>query len=185
MKVGYIRVSSVDQNLDRQLDGVELDKVFEEKISGKTREREELNRCIEFLREGDTLFVHSADRLARNLRDLLNIIDELVEQGVTVKLISENIEFGNKENPYGYLMLSVLGACAQFEVNMIKIRQREGIKKAKERGQHFGRKPLKPKMVKQLQNLRDSGMPVIEIVNYFKAKGVKISTSTIYKYTKG
>lgn len=86
---------------------------------------------------------------------------------------------------YLKVMLSVLGACAQFEVNMIKIRQREGIKKAKERGQHFGRKPLKPKMIKQLQNLRTGGMPVIEIVNHFKAKGIKISTSTIYKYTKG
>ncbi len=80
MKVGYVRVSSVDQCLDRQLDGVELDKVYEEKISGKDRERPKLKECIDYLREGDTLFVHSMDRLSRNLKDLLNIVSELTEK---------------------------------------------------------------------------------------------------------
>ncbi len=179
MKVGYMRVSSVDQNLDRQLDGVELDRVYEEKISGNNRERPQLNECLSFLREGDVLHVHSMDRLSRNLKDLLNIVSELVDKNVSVKFKTENLEFAGKDNPMGYLMLSVFGAVNQFEIANLKIRQKEGIAKAKARGQHFGRKSLKRKLVKELKNRKDSGQSVIEI-----ASAMNIGTSTIYKYLK-
>jgi len=86
MKVGYMRVSSVDQSLDRRLDGIKLDRVYEEKISGKDRERPQLKECLSFLREGDVLHVHSMDRLSRNLKDLLNIVSELVGKNVSVNL---------------------------------------------------------------------------------------------------
>lgn len=177
MKVGYVRVSSVDQNLSRQLDGIELDKVFEEKVSGSTRQREQLNRCLEFVREGDTLYVHAMDRLARNLKDLLNIVHELNDKLVTVKFVTENLEFGGKDNPMGYLMLSILGACHQFEIALTKQRQREGIQKAKERGQRLGREPLKPKKIKEIKNRKESGQSVIDI-----AASMNIGTSTVYKY---
>ena len=178
MKVGYIRVSSVDQNTARQLDGVELDKVFEEKLSGKNiTDRPELQECLNFLREGDFLIVHSIDRLARNQRDLQNIVGDLVAKGVSIKFITENLEFGNKDNPMGNLMLQMMGAFAEFERTMIKSRQREGIRKAKERGQQFGRKPLKKKMIEEIKNRKAKGQAVKEI-----AFAMNIGASTIYKY---
>lgn len=177
MKVGYIRVSSVDQCTDRQLDGVELDKVFEEKVSGKTRERPQLILCMDYLREGDTLFVHSMDRLARNLKDLLNIVSELTEKNVTVVFKTENLTFAGKDNPMGYLMLSVFGAVNQFEIANLKLRQKEGIAKAKARGQHFGRKSLSKKKIKEINNRLQSGQKVSEI-----SVAMNVGQSTIYKY---
>lgn len=177
MKVGYIRVSSVDQNTDRQLDGIELDKVFEEKLSGKNMERPELNTCLNFLREGDILFVHSIDRLARSLRDLLNMVDDLVKKGVVIKFVTENMEIGKNGNPMAEFMFFVLGSFAEFERKMIKSRQREGIRKAKERGQQFGRKSLKPKLITELKNRKAKGQSVKEI-----AFAMNIGASTIYKY---
>ena len=176
MKVGYIRVSSVDQNTARQLDGIELDKVFEEKLSGKNiKDRPELQECLNFLRDKDVLLVHSIDRLARNQRDLQNIVGDLVAKGVSIKFVTENLEFGNKDNPMGNLMLQMMGAFAEFERTMIKSRQREGIRKAKERGQQFGRKSLKPKLVVELKNRKEKGQSVKEI-----AFAMNIGSSTIY-----
>ena len=177
MIVGYMRVSSVDQCLDRQLDGIELDRVYEEKISGKDRDRPQLKECLSFLRDGDTLHVHSMDRLSRNLKDLLNIVSELVDKNVNVKFKTENLEFAGKDNPMGYLMLSVFGAVNQFEIANLKIRQKEGIAKAKARGQQFWRKSLKPKLVTELKNRREKGQSVKEI-----AFSMNIGASTIYKY---
>lgn len=177
MKVGYLRVSSVDQNLDRQLDGVDLDRVYEEKQSGKDRERPQLKECLSFLREGDVLYVHSMDRLSRNLKDLLDIVSELVEKNVSVRFQNENLEFAGKENPMGYLMLSVFGAVNQFEIANLKIRQREGIAKAKARGQQFGRQPLKKKVIQEINNRLAKGQKVKDI-----AVTMNIGASTIYKY---
>lgn len=177
MKVGYIRVSSTDQNESRQLDKTELDKVYSEKVSGATRDRTQLKLCIEYLREGDTLFIHSIDRLARNLKDLLNIVSELTDKGVIVKFVSENMEFGNNENPMSGFMLSMLGGFAEFERKMIRIRQAEGIRKAKERGQQLGRAPLKKKLIKEIIKRKESGQSVTDI-----SHAMNIGTSTVYKY---
>ena len=177
MKVGYIRVSSADQNTDRQLDGLELDKTFLEKESGVTREREKLMLCLDFLREGDELFVHSIDRLARSNRDLQNIVFELTEKKVAINFVTENIRVDNEPNPMRDMMLSMFAANAQLEVSLLKQRQREGIKKAKERGQKFGRKPLKPKLIKEINNRISKGQKVAEI-----ALVMDVGTSTIYKY---
>ena len=177
MKVGYMRVSSIDQNLDRQLDGVELDRVYEEKVSGKDRDRPQLRECMSFLREGDILHVHSMDRLSRNLKDLLNIVSELVDKNVTVTFKTENLTFAGKDNPMGYLMLSVFGAVNQFEIANLKIRQREGIAKAKARGQQFGRKSLSKKKVTEINNRLQQGQKVSEI-----SVAMNVGQSTIYKY---
>lgn len=177
MKVGYVRVSSIDQNAARQLDQIKLDKVFSEQVSGANRDRAQLNLCIDFLRDGDELYIHSIDRLSRSLKDLLNIVSELTNKGVIVKFVTENMEFGNNENPMSGFMLSMLGGFAQFERSMIRERQAEGIRKAKERGQQLGRKPLSKSIVKKIHKALDDKTPVKQI-----AIDLKIGAATIYKY---
>lgn len=138
-RVGYIRVSSVDQNTDRQLDGMALDKRFTEKVSGSTTDRPQLQAMLEYVREGDTIVVHSIDRLARSLADLLRLVEDLTKRGIHVCFNKEQLEFTGEDNPTQHLMLSMMGAVAQFERSMIKERQREGIAKAKEKGVYKGR----------------------------------------------
>ena len=141
--IGYIRVSSVDQNTERQLDGIKLDKVFTDKLSGKTVVRPQLLAAIAHLREGDALVVHSMDRLARNVEDMLRLVRELNERGVSVQFIKENMTFqAGSEDPRSTLMFTMLSAFAQFERALIKERQREGIALAKAKGGVYkGRKP--------------------------------------------
>ncbi len=140
-RIGYQRVSALDQNTDRQLDGVELDKVFTDKASGKDTNRPELARAIDYAREDDTLVVHSMDRLARNLEDLRRIVRELTGQGVKVEFVErESLTFAGDDSPMNTLLLSMLGAVAEFERSMILERQREGIALAKAAGKYKGRK---------------------------------------------
>lgn len=141
--VGYIRVSTLDQNTNRQeeqLAGHLLHRTFIDKASGKSLDRPELKRCLDHLREGDTLIVHSMDRLARNLDDLRGIVKYLTDKGVAVQFIKESMTFTSEENPLSQLMLSVMGAFAEFERSLIKERQREGIAIAKTKGVYTGRK---------------------------------------------
>lgn len=139
--VGYIRVSSIDQNTDRQLEGVELDEVFTDKASGKDKNRPALQACLKHLRKGDTLHVHSIDRLARNMSDLLSIVEDQTAKGVRVLFNKENLTFSDDESPMDKLMLQMLGAFAEFERSMIRSRQREGIAAAQKRGVRIGAKP--------------------------------------------
>jgi DNA invertase Pin-like site-specific DNA recombinase len=137
--VGYIRVSSTSQNTERQLADVALDRVFTDKASGKDANRPELSNCLEHLREGDVLHVHSIDRLARNLKDLQTIIENLTRKGVTVKFYKEHLTFeAAAASPMQTLMLQMLGAFAEFERTLIKERQREGIEAAKAQGKKLG-----------------------------------------------
>ena len=176
-KVGYVRVSTAEQNTARQLDGIELEEVFIDKLSGANMDRAELKKCLKFLRKKDTLYIHSIDRLARSNRDLQNIVGDLIDKGVTVKFVTENLEFGNKENPMGNLMFQMMGAFAEFERVTIKSRQMEGIRKAKQNGQHFGRKGLKPKVIQEIKNRLNQGQKVIEV-----SLAMDVGVSTIYKY---
>jgi DNA invertase Pin-like site-specific DNA recombinase len=139
--VGYRRVSSVDQNEARQLEGIDLDKVFTDKASGKDTKRPQLERALEFLREGDVLVVHSMDRLARNLDDLRRIVLTLTKRGISVQFMKESLTFTGEENALAQLLLSVMGAFAEFERSLIRERQREGIALAKKKGVYKGRKP--------------------------------------------
>lgn len=138
MRVGYRRVSSIDQNLDRQ-DLGDVEKVFEEKISGKDRNRTALAELIQFVREGDVVVIHSIDRLARDLRDLQSIIQELNDKSVTVEFLTERLTFSGADDPFSKLQLQMMGAFAEFERNIIKKRQAEGIAQAKLRGVYKGR----------------------------------------------
>lgn len=140
--VGYQRVSTVEQNAERQLDGIELDKLFTDHASGKDTDRPELRTCLSYVREGDTLVVHSMDRLSRSLVDLRRTVDELTARGVRVRFVNEGLTFSRDESdPCAVLMLSVMGAVAEFERSLLLERQREGIAIAKRAGKYKGRKP--------------------------------------------
>lgn len=138
-QVAYRRVSSLDQSTARQLDGQTFDEVFEDKVSGATTERPALQDMLRFVRKGDEVHVHSIDRLARSLEDLLSLVKGLIAKGVAVRFHKEQLHFTGEANPMQELMLSLLGSVAQFERSMIRERQREGIAKAKENGVYKGR----------------------------------------------
>ena len=140
-RVGYVRVSSIDQSTQRQLEGIQLDKVFTDKASGKDTARPQLQAALEYLREGDILLAHSMDRLARSVDDLRKIVLDLTKKGVHVQFVKENLTFTGEDSPMSHLLLSLLGAVAEFERSMIRERQREGIALAKKAGVYKGRKP--------------------------------------------
>ena len=121
--------------------GVVLDRVFEDKLSGTTTNRPQLKACLAHLRQGDALHVHSIDRLARNMADLLQIVNDLTSEGVTVHFAKESLIFSGGDSPIDRLMLQMLASFSEFEVSMIKSRQREGIAAAKAKGVRFGAKP--------------------------------------------
>lgn len=176
-KVGYVRVSSVDQNTERQLDGLQLDKVFTDKVSGATTDRPQLIAMLDYVREGDCIVVHSIDRLARSLVDLLALVQELNAKGVHVHFHKEKLQFTGDDNPTQHLMLSMMGAVAQFERSMIKERQKEGIAKAKEAGVYKGR--MKTVDDDAIRAMVASG------VSYRKAAGeLNVSLSTVQRAMK-
>jgi DNA invertase Pin-like site-specific DNA recombinase len=152
--IGYVRVSSTGQNTERQLDKIKLHKTFTEKASAGSRKRPVLDECLEYLREGDTLHVHSIDRLARNLKDLLDIVTQLKNKNVSVQFHKEKLTFGAGDDPMSKLMLQIFGAVAEFERTLIRERQAEGIAKAKKKGTRFGQKPkLTPAQVKEVRQM--------------------------------
>lgn len=181
--VGYIRVSSVGQNSDRQLDGVELDKVFEERVSGRNAgSREVLKLCLDYLREHDTLHVHSIDRLARNMSDLLSIVDELVKRDVTIRFHSEGLTFvPQTDDPMASLMLQMLGAFAEFERKLIGQRRKEGLEAARKRGKQIGRRKSLSK-----SDLEEIAQRLAEGANKSDlAKEYGVSRTTLYAGLKG
>ncbi len=179
--VGYIRVSSLDQNTARQLGGLNLDRVFEDKASGKDTQRPALAAALAHLRAGDTLVCHSMDRLARNLSDLLGLVKGLTGRCVEVKFIKENLTFTGEDSAMSTLLLSMLGAVAEFERSLIKERQREGIALAKSKGIYKGRNAkLTAADVVELKariESRKAGETVESI-----AKDFGISRQTLYTY---
>jgi len=141
-KIGYIRVSSEHQETARQqeiMNNYKVDRIFSEKISGATADRPQLKAMLDYVREGDTLYVESISRLGRSTRDLLNIIDTLTDKGVTLISHKENID---TNSPTGKFMLTVFAALSQLEREQLKLRQREGIEIAKAQGKYTGRKPI-------------------------------------------
>lgn len=180
-RVGYVRVSTLDQNTERQLDGVELDKVFTDKASGKDIKRPQLIAALEYVREGDALIVHSLDRLARNAEDLLRTVRELSERGVTVQFLKNSLTFvGGTSDSMAKLMLTMLAAFAGFERDLIRERQREGIAIAKAKGVYKGRKKaLGPDDVTELVAQAHAGIPKADL-----ARAYGISRETVYQYLR-
>lgn len=179
--IGYIRVSSVDQNPERQLDGLTLDKVFTDKVSGKTIKRPQLKALLDYVREGDTVVTHSMDRLARNLDDLRKLVKQLTERGVQLQFIKEGLTFTGDDSPMATLLLSVMGAFAEFERALIRERQLEGIALAKQRGVYKGRKPkLDATEIAELKQRAKAGENKSKL-----ARDFKISRETVYQYLRG
>ncbi|MER1947621.1 recombinase family protein [Stutzerimonas stutzeri] len=172
--VGYIRVSTVDQNTDRQLDGYTLDKVFEDKCSGKDTKRPALQQLIEYVREGDTVVVHDISRMARNLEDLLSLVKMFNAKGVAVRFHKENLSFTGEDSPMQQLMLSMLGAVYQFERSMILERQREGIQQAKAAGKYKGGKPRVN--TEEIKAALESGMSIRKV-----AESLNVGISTVQR----
>jgi len=178
--VAYRRVSSADQSTDRQLDGLTFDKEFSDKVSGRTINRPGLEECLRYLREGDILFVHSIDRLARNLLDLEQLVTGLNRRGVEVRFIKEGLAFSGGDDPMARLMFQMLGAFAEFERSLIKSRQREGIAAARAKGRHLGRKPaLSTAQVEDIKSRISAGASVRDL-----AKEFGVSAQTVYQSLK-
>lgn len=177
-RIGYIRVSSLLQNTERQLDGVELNKVFTDKISGKDTTRPALQEMLQFAREGDTVIVHSMDRLARNLDDLRKIVRDLTGRGVKVQFVKENLTFTGEDSPMANLLLSVMGAFAEFERAIIKERQKEGVQLAKANGKYKGRpRAMTDDRIAEIRRRVSDGETKAKI-----ARDMGISRETLYQY---
>ena len=178
--VGYVRVSSTGQNTDRQLDKITLHKTFTEKASAGRLKRPVLDDCLAYLRQGDTLHVHSIDRLARNLQDLLAIIEQLKSKGVSVHFHKEKLDFTADDAPMSKLMLHIFGAVAEFERALIRERQAEGIAKARKKGTRFGQKPkLTPAQVEEVRQMVADRYTKVSIAEKFG-----VSVPTIYNALK-
>jgi DNA invertase Pin-like site-specific DNA recombinase len=181
MNIGYIRVSTKEQSTARQLEGVDLDEVYEDKISGVIKERPNLTLCLHVLRAGDTLHVHSIDRLARSLRHLQEIVEGLTARKVRVHFHAENLIFeSDSSSPMAMLMLHMLGAIAQFERSISKVRQSEGTSIAKasgtRSGKPWGKQPLDMTRRAEAIELSKAGNNISQI-----AKAMKLSRGSIYK----
>ena len=174
--VGYARVSSTGQDLAVQLEKLSgCHKVFKEKRAGVDTGRPELKRCLEYLREGDTLLVTKIDRLARSTSDLYRIISELAEKGVAFRVVDDpTIDTTSRT---GKLVMGILALIAEFENDIRRERQMDGIAKAKERGVHFGRKlELTPQKIAEIKSLRQSRITVTEITHK-----TNLSKATVYR----
>lgn len=179
-RVGYIRVSTFDQNPHRQLEGKKLDRIFTDHASGKDVARPQLDGLLRFVRAGDTVVVHSLDRLARNLDDLRRLVQELTARGVHVEFLKEQLTFTGEDSPMANLLLSMMGAFAEFERALIRERQREGIALAKQRGVYRGRKKsLDLEQVDQLRCRAAAGEPKALLAREFG-----VSRETIYQYLR-
>ncbi|PPF15864.1 MULTISPECIES: recombinase family protein [unclassified Rathayibacter] len=179
-RVGYVRVSTLDQSTLRQLDGVILDRMFEDKASGKDVNRPQLEEMIGFVRDGDTVLVHSMDRLARNLEDLRRLVRRLTDKRVRVEFVKEQLTFTGEDSAMANLLLNMMGAFAEFERELIRERQREGIALAKQRGAYRGRaRSLSPAQTAELRERAAAGVPKTTL-----AKEYGISRETVYAYLR-
>ncbi len=178
-RIGYIRVSTIDQNPDRQLQGVELDKKFIDYCSGKNLRRPQFIEMMDWIREDDILIVHSMDRLARNSRELREIVDGLIKRGIQVHFLKEGLRFTGQDDAMSILLLTIMGAYAEFEHAFICERIREGVAIAKKAGKFKGRKPVlddaKVKYIReQLSTTRRTKASI--------ASEMGIGRTTLYKY---
>ena len=179
-RIGYVRVSTFDQNPERQLDSTPVDRTFTDQASGKDAKRPQLEDMMRFARTGDTVVVHSMDRLARNLDDLRRIVQTLTRRGVRVEFVKEQLVFTGEDSPMANLMLSVMGAFAEFDRALLRERQREGIVLAKQRGAYRGRKKsLSDIEITELRRRINEGDKKAQL-----ARDFGISRETLYQYLR-
>lgn len=181
MNIAYVRVSTVEQNEGRQIEGLkkyEINKWFKEKVSGKDTNRPQLKAMLEFAREGDTIYVWDFSRLARSTKDLLGLVELMQEKGIHLKSIKENLD---TSTPTGKLMLTMIGAINEFERQNILERQKEGIALAKKEGKYKGRKKIDypenwEEIYNQWKNREITGTKAMELLN--------LKRNTFYKLLK-
>ncbi|WP_318433817.1 recombinase family protein [Photobacterium leiognathi] len=175
--VGYARVSTAGQSLESQLEALRAcDKVFQEKESGAKAERPQLVTMLDYVRDGDTITVTKLCRLARNTKHLLEIVEYLDQKGVSLVVLNLGID---TKSPTGRLMLTMIGAVASFERQLLLERQAEGIAIAKAKGKYKGRKPLPLQVVEQVKRMENEGLKKSEI-----AKETGLSLSSVYRLLK-
>lgn len=180
MRIGYIRVSTQEQNVARQevlMKALGVDEIFIDRMSGKNTDRPELKRMMEYVRRGDTVVVESISRFARNTRDLLELIEQLEEKEVVFLSQKEAID---TSTPTGKFMLTVFGAVAQLERDYLLQRQREGIEIAKRQGKYAGRKPIKRDNFNVVVSQWKKG----QITAVQAMSQLKMSKSTFYRRLK-
>jgi len=178
-RVGYARVSSYGQSLDVQLEKLAKDgceRIFSEKMSGRSAEaREELQNCLQWVREGDVLVVTKLDRLARSTRDLLNVANSLEQKKVSLVVLDQQIDTGSAT---GKLLFVMLGAIAEFENEIRKDRQVSGVAMARKKGVKFGRKAaMNPGQVEELKRRRSDGVKIADLMIHYG-----LSKATVYRY---
>lgn len=181
-RIGYARVSSDDQNLSRQLEILKpynLDRIFTDHISGKDLDRTGFRQMMDYVRDGDIIYVASMDRFARNLNDLLNVTQQLQDRGIAVHFLKENLSLNpeGETSSMSKLILSIMGAVAEFERSLIRERQKEGIRLAIKRGVYKGRKPTDPQIIEQAKELIRQGLSKSKV-----CRKLNICRTTLYKY---
>ena len=179
MKVGYRRVSTAEQNPERQLhDVLDIEKTWTDFCTGGNTDRPQLTLMIDFVREGDTVVVASIDRLARSLDDLLRLVKKLNEKSVSVSFLKENLVFSGDDNAMSRLLLQVFGAISEFEKSLINERVRQGVALAKAKGKYKGRKPsLNSEQIELLKARLAAGEPKTRIAKDFGCR-----RETLYRY---
>jgi len=180
-RIGYVRVSTPEQNPERQLEGISIDRKFIDFASARSLDRPQLKLMLDFVREDDVIFIHSMDRLARNVNDLKKIVKHLVSQNIQVHFVKENLIFDGDDSPMSNLLLHLMGAFAEFEYQFIRERQREGIAIAKRKGRY--KPPPRKLNEEKIATLRDL------LLNTRKSKAaiareLGVSRFTLYKYIK-
>ncbi len=162
------------------MDNIQVTRIFVDKASGKDVKRPQFEALMSFVRAGDNVLVHSMDRLARNLDDLRSIVQTLTQRGVCIEFVKESLKFSGEDSPMAILMLSVMGAFAEFERSLIRERQREGIALAKQRGAYCGRKrSLSDADIRSLRQRIQNGEKKAKVAREFG-----ISLETLYQYLR-
>ena len=182
--IAYKRVSTLEQNLERQLSGMSFDKEFVDKESGKSKDRPGLSALLDYIREDDEVYVHSIDRLARNLHDLESLIEQINSKGASITFVTESLTFKSNEDPMKKLMLQMMGAFAEFERRIIKERQAEGIAQAKKKGKYKGRAPALSDKEKQALFEDYKNLDMFHGSKERLAAKYGISRATMWRYIK-
>lgn len=178
MLIGYARVSTEDQNLDRQIDalrvaGVDNRMIYKEKITGTKRDRPELNKLLDNLESGDVVLIVDLTRISRSTKDLLEIVEKIKGKGASIKSLKDTWLDTTTENPYNQFLLTVMSGLSQLERDLISQRTKEGLASAKARGRSGGRPSKQNEKGEVVKALADSGMRIVDIVN---ATGLSRST---------
>lgn len=179
-KIGYIRVSTIDQSLDKQLENIQLDKKFIDYSSAKSTNRPQLKAMLDFVREDDIVFVNSMDKLARNMKDLKSIVNNLISRNIQVHFLKENVQFTAENSEKSQIGLYFMGIFAEFEYAFIRERQREGIEVAKKKGRLAGApKKMNAEKIEIIKSDLKTRKSKTKI-----AEDLKISRFTLYRYIK-